>query len=149
MFYNTGIATYIWVLSNRKAERRKGHVQLIDATKWCRPLRRSMGQKKCELGEEDIQQIVDTFLDFKETEQSKIFPNKAFGYSKVTVKRPLRVEGIDPERAYTAKEIRELRTGTRALNPRLPSSSGYTERGWNRTHCMAYSQPPSAASQPS
>ena len=109
MFYNTGIATYIWVLSNRKAERRKGHVQLIDATKWCRPLRRSMGQKKCELGEEDIQQIVDTFLDFKETEQSKIFPNKAFGYSKVTVKRPLRVEGIDPERAYTAKEIRELR----------------------------------------
>ena len=58
---------------------------------------------------EDIQQICDTFLDFEETEQSKIFPNKAFGYWKVTVERPLRIEGVDPEKAHTAKEIRELK----------------------------------------
>ena len=115
MFYNTGIATYVWVLSNRKAERRRGKVQLIDATQWHTPLRRNLGSKNCELSEEDIHRICDAFLSFEETEQSKIFPNEAFGYWKVTVERPLRIEGIDPERAYTAKEIRELKeTGQRS-----------------------------------
>ena len=109
MFYNTGIATYIWVLSNRKPEHRQGRVQLIDATQWSRPLRKNLGSKNCELSDEDIQRICDTFLAFEETEQSKIFPNKAFGYWKVTVERPLRIEGIDPERAYPAKEIKALR----------------------------------------
>ncbi len=109
MFYNTGIATYIWVLSNRKAAHRQGKVQLIDATQWYRPLRKNLGSKNCELSEEDIGRICNTFLAFEETEQSKIFPNKAFGYWKVTVERPLRFEGIDPERAYTAKEIRVLK----------------------------------------
>ena len=115
MFYNTGIATYVWVLTNRKPEHRKGYVQLIDATQWYTPLRRNLGQKNCELSSENIQQICDRFLDFQETEQSKIFPNKAFGYWKVTVERPLRIEGINPEKAHTAKEIRDLRaTGTRS-----------------------------------
>ena len=91
MFYNTGIATYIWVLSNRKPEQRKGKVQLIDATQWYRPLRKNLGKKNCELSEEDIQKICDTFLVFEESEQSKIFPNAAFGYWKVTVERPLRL----------------------------------------------------------
>ena len=115
MFYNTGIATYVWVLTNRKPENRKGRVQLIDATQWYTPLRRNLGQKNCELSPENVQQICDTFIDFEETEQSKIFPNEAFGYWKVTVERPLRIEGIDPEKAHSAKEIRELRaTGTRS-----------------------------------
>ena len=91
MFYNTGIATYIWVLTNRKPEHRKGKVQLIDATQWFKPLRKNLGKKNCELSDEDIQRICDTFLDFEETEQSKIFPNAAFGYWKVTVERPLRL----------------------------------------------------------
>ena len=91
MFYNTGIATYIWVLSNRKPEHRRGHVQLIDATQWSRPLRKNLGSKNCELSEEDIRRICDAFLAFEETEQSKIFPNEAFGYWKVTVERPLRL----------------------------------------------------------
>ena len=91
MFYNTGIATYIWVLSNRKAEHRKGCVQLIDATQWFKPLRKNLGKKNCELSDEDIQRICDTYLAFEETEQSKLFPNKAFGYWKVTVERPLRL----------------------------------------------------------
>lgn len=91
MFYNTGIATYIWVVTNRKAEHRKGKVQLIDATGWYKPLRKNMGKKNCEFSEEDIARICDTFLVFKETEQSKIFPNQAFGYKKVTVERPLRL----------------------------------------------------------
>ena len=92
MFYNTGIATYIWVLTNRKPDHRKGYVQLIDATSWHTPLRRNLGSKNCEVSPENIRQICDTFLDFQETEQSKIFPNKAFGYWKVTVERPLRLE---------------------------------------------------------
>lgn len=91
MFYNTGIATYIWVLSNRKAEHRKGKVQLLDATQWFKPLRKNMGKKNCELADEDISRICALFLDFKETEQSKIFLNAAFGYWKVIVERPLRL----------------------------------------------------------
>ncbi len=109
MFYNTGIATYIWVLSNRKAAHRRGKVQLIDATQWYRPLRKNLGSKNCELADEDIRRICDAFLAFAETEQSKIFPNEAFGYWKVTVERPLRIEGIDPDQAYTAKEIKALK----------------------------------------
>ena len=91
MFYNTGIATYIWVLSNRKPEHRRGKVQLIDATQWYRSLRKNLGSKNCELSSEDIGRICDAFLAFEETEQSKIFPNEAFGYWKVTVERPLRL----------------------------------------------------------
>ncbi len=110
MFYNTGIATYIWILSNRKADHRKGKVQLIDATKWFQPLRRNLGNKNCELSDHDVSRICDAFLRFEESEESKIFPNKAFGYWKVTVDRPLRLKGADPERAYSAKEVKELRT---------------------------------------
>lgn len=91
MFYNTGIATYIWVLTNRKPEHRKGKVQLIDATQWYVPLRKNLGKKNCELAEEDIQKICATFLAFQESEHSKIFENTAFGYWKVTVERPLRL----------------------------------------------------------
>ena len=109
MFYNTGIATYVWVLTNRKPDHRKGKVQLIDATEWSQPLRKNLGNKNCELGEEDVQRVCDTFLKFEETEQSKIFDNEAFGYWKVTVDRPLRIEGIDTQRAYKAKEIKELK----------------------------------------
>ena len=91
LFYNTGIATYIWVLSNRKPAHRKGRVQLIDATQWFKPLRKNLGKKNCELSPEDIERINRVFLDFKETPESKIFANAAFGYWKVTVERPLRL----------------------------------------------------------
>ena len=109
MFYNTGIATYVWVLTNRKPEHRRGKVQLIDATQWHQPLRKNLGKKNCELSETDITRICNTFLPFKETEQSRIFDNAAFGYWKVTVERPLRIEGADPERAYKAAEIKQLK----------------------------------------
>ena len=109
LFYNTGIATYVWVLSNRKAGHRRGKVQLIDATGWHRPLRKNLGKKTCELGAEDIERICAVFLAFEEGEHSAILDNAAFGYYKVTVERPLRVAGADPERAYTAAEIKQLR----------------------------------------
>ena len=115
MFYNTGIATYVWVLSNRKPAHRAGKVQLIDATGWHRPLRKNLGKKNCELGEDDIARICETFLAFEETEQSKIFDNAAFGYWKLTVDRPLRIEQADPDRAYKAAEIKLLKEhGTRS-----------------------------------
>ena len=109
IFYNTGIATYIWLLSNRKVARRQGYVQLIDAGEWYRPLRKNLGNKNCELAAEDIERISETFLAFEETPQSKIFPNAAFGYHKLTVERPLRLPNIDPARAYKAGEIKQLR----------------------------------------
>ncbi len=105
LFYNTGIATYVWVVSNRKkGTKREGKVQLIDATQWSKPLRKNLGKKNCELAPDDIQRICDTYLAFKETEQSKIFPNKAFGYWKVTVERPLRLHS-----QLTVKAIEALR----------------------------------------
>ena len=109
MFYNTGIATYIWVLSNRKPEHRRGKIQLIDATGWLQPLPKNLGKKNCELSDTDIGMICDTFLAFEETGQSKIFANDDFGYHKVTVERPLRLPGIEPERVYSAAEIKALK----------------------------------------
>ena len=109
IFYNTGIATYIWLLSNRKSTQRQGYVQLIDASDWSQPLRKNLGNKNCELGKEDIARISDASLAFAETPQSKIFPNAAFGYHKLTVERPLRLPGIDPAHVYKAREIKRLR----------------------------------------
>ena len=106
MFYNTGIATYVWVLSNRKPEHRKGKVHLIDATKWFTPLRKNLGEKNCELSPENVEQVVDAFMDFEETEQSKIFLNEAFGYWKVTVERPLRLSvELSPERRRSFRDV--------------------------------------------
>lgn len=90
MFYNTGITTHIWVLSNRKEERRKGKIQLIDASKIKTPLRKNLGEKNCELSYKDRKFILDLYLKFEENEYSKIFENKEFGYYKVTVDRPLK-----------------------------------------------------------
>jgi type I restriction enzyme M protein len=104
LFYNTGIATYIWVLTNRKPEHRRGKVQLIDGTEWFKPLRKNLGQKNCELSPDDIRRICETYLAFQETEQSKIFPNATFGYWKVRVERPLRLHS-----QFTRQAIESLR----------------------------------------
>lgn len=92
IFYNTGIATYIWVLTNKKSIERKGKVQLIDASGWFQQLRKNMGKKNCELNEEHIKNICDLIINPEATEQSKIFDNAAFGYYKVVVERPLRLK---------------------------------------------------------
>jgi type I restriction enzyme M protein len=105
MFYNTGIATYIWVLSNRKTKKRKGKVQLIDATSISTPLRKNLGKKNCEFSEDQIEFITKLFLDFKSTDVSKIFPNEEFGYWKIVVERPLRLAfHITKERLKAFKE---------------------------------------------
>ena len=91
MFYNTGIATYIWILTNRKPEHRKGKVQLIDASGWFTKLRKNLGQKNCEFSDNRIDKITQLYLDFEEAKNSKIFENEDFGYHKITVERPLRL----------------------------------------------------------
>ena len=97
MFYNTGISTYIWILSNRKPEARKGKVQLIDASSYWQKMRKSLGSKRKELSPEHIVEITQLFGRFEEAEKdgkpiSKIFRNEAFGYRTITVERPLRDE---------------------------------------------------------
>ena len=89
-FYNTGISTYVWVVTNRKEERRRGYVQLIDASNISTPLRKNLGEKNCETTKEDRRRILQLLMDFKETPESKIFRNEEFGYWQVPVLRPKR-----------------------------------------------------------
>ena len=91
-FYNTGIGTFIWVVTNRKEERRRGKVQLIDATEIKTSLRKNLGEKNCETNEDDRKAIMKILMDFMENERSRIFPNEEFGYIEITVERPLRVK---------------------------------------------------------
>lgn len=97
MFYNTGIGTFIWVLSNKKEARRVGKVQLIDATGMKSPLRKNMGKKNCEFTPEIRKEIMRIFLDMEESDVSMIFDNNEFAYWTVTVERPLRLR-VFPER---------------------------------------------------
>ena len=91
MFYNTGISTYVWVLSNNKPAERKGKVQLIDATDRATKMRKSLGSKRQFVSESDQDEIVRMYGDFQETKRSKIFPIEAFGYRRITVERPLQL----------------------------------------------------------
>lgn len=91
MFYNTGIATYVWVLSNHKAAERKGKVQLIDGSQHFAKMRKSLGSKRQYITDEQISDLVRLYGRFEQTAQSKIFPVEAFGYRRITVERPLRL----------------------------------------------------------
>ena len=116
IFYNTGIATYVWVLSNRKAEARKGKVQLIDATKWFRPLRRNLGKRNCEMTPEHIQAVLDAYETMETSDTSIVLPNSSFGYWKIVVERPLRLRS-----RFTVEAVEALRfqSGHRALREAL------------------------------
>lgn len=106
MFYNTGIGTFIWILSNKKEERRKGKIQLIDATAMKRSLRKNMGKKNCEFSPEIRKEIVRLFLEMEESDVSMVFDNEEFGYWNVTVERPLRLR-VYPEREIPASAFRK------------------------------------------
>lgn len=107
MFYNTPISTYIFILSNKKEEHRKGKVQLIDASEIYKKMRKSLGQKSYELTKEHIREITDIYLNFENTEQSKIFSNTDFGYNKITIDRPLRLSC-----QFTQEKVDALRFNT-------------------------------------
>ncbi len=112
MFYNTGISTYVWVLSNRKPAERKGRVQLIDAREMFTKLRKGLGSKRNELSAKDIETIVGLYAGFEEGEHSKIFRNEDFLYRTITVERPLKLNWqVTPERidtVFDAKAIQKL-----------------------------------------
>ena len=117
MFYNTGIGTFIWILSNRKEERRKGKIQLIDATAMKSPLRKNMGKKNCEFTPEIRREIVRIFLEMEESDVSMIFPKDEFAYWTITVERPLRLR-VFPERTIptgTFKKGDELTAVQKAI----------------------------------
>lgn len=104
LFYNTGITTYVWVLSNNKAANRKGKVQLIDASNLYQKLRKNLGEKNCEFSDEHIHQITQLYLEMPNEGISKVFNNRDFGYYKVTVERPLRLAAqFSPERIATLR----------------------------------------------
>jgi len=104
MFYNTGISTYVWIVSNRKPAARKGKVQLIDASGFWQKMRKSLGSKRKELSSAHIEDITRLFGEFREetrdgTPISRIFPNEAFGYRTITVERPLRLPAAEGDEA--------------------------------------------------
>ena len=124
MFYNTGIGTFIWVLSNRKSPERKGKVQLIDATEMKSPMRKNLGKKNCELTPEIRQQIVNLYLDFAETEQSRVFDNDEFGYWLITVDRPLRLRILPdnpiPDGVLKTADLEAWKKAVASLPPDTP-----------------------------
>lgn len=129
LFYNTGITTYIWVLSNNKPEHRKGKVQLIEASQLFRKLRKNLGEKNCEFSPEHVKEITDMFLNFGEKERSateegiaaKVFDNTDFGYYKVNIERP------DRRKAQFTKESIETLRFEKALKD--PMQWAYEEWG--------------------
>lgn len=104
IFYNTGIPTYIWIVSNKKDPKRKGKVQLINAMELYEKLRKNLGQKNCEMKPHHIDTITQLYMDFVESDISKIYPNEYFGYNKITVERPLRLSA-----QFTPEAIATLR----------------------------------------
>ncbi|MET3351502.1 UNVERIFIED_ORG: type I restriction enzyme M protein [Arthrobacter sp. UYEF1] len=131
MFYNTGISTYVWVLTNRKSEERRGTVQLIDGSQFFQKMRKSLGSKRKELGQADIDRIVKLYgaYDDADSEYSKVFKIADFGYQTITVERPLRINfAVTEDRVASALaskglaklnegETSAVRTALSELNP--------------------------------
>ena len=112
LFFNTGIGTYVWVLTNEKTPQREGKVQLIDAREEYVGMRKSLGNKRHTLPEESINKIIDTYQDFTESDKVKIFDNEDFGYTKITVERPMQLNyQVTPERLenlYSYNQFKKL-----------------------------------------
>ncbi len=94
LFYNTGISTYFWIVTNRKSEERRGRVQLVDARELSTKMRKSLGNKRNEISSDQIDEITRLYGDFAEGEHVKILPNEAFGFMRITVERPLKVKWV-------------------------------------------------------
>ena len=108
IFFNTGIPTFLWILTNNKPEKRKGKIQLINAVDSWQPMKRGLGEKRRQIGIQHIRQLVELYTNFEENEHCKIYPNEFFGYTKVTVERPLmevqKVQGEMKEVVVTDKK---------------------------------------------
>ena len=136
MFFNTGITTYIWIVTNKKSPDRKGKVQLIDGTSFSTPMRKNLGAKGKIIADEQIQQLFEIYHNNEENEFCKIYPNNFFGYTKVVVEQPLIKDGVvktekkgntkpdtskrDSERVILSENIDEYYN--REVKPHLPDS---------------------------
>jgi type I restriction enzyme M protein len=135
LFYNTGISTYFWVVTNRKAPHRRGKVQLVDArSRWAK-MRKSLGEKRKYLTADHIAEITQLYGAFEENEQVKIFPNEAFGFLRITVERPLRqrwevsddtLAAVQSDRKLARLDAADLE----ALVTALEAHSGLTTSDW-------------------
>lgn len=130
LFYNTGITTYIWILSNNKDKKRKGKVQLIDAGQLYRKLRKNLGNKNCEFAPEHITEIVDVYTKLQALDRisdtsiaSKVFDNSDFGYHKITIERPKRLKA-----QFTEERIEELRFDKSLREPMVHAYKTYGEK---------------------
>lgn len=132
LFYNTGIATYLWIVTNRKSQRRRGKVQLINAVSFFQKMRKSLGNKRNEISPAQIAEITRLYGDFEPGPYSKIFANEEFGYNRITVERPLRLNfTVTPERLARVKdeELRgKLRTTLARLTDLVKNRDTFTTR---------------------
>ena len=128
LFYNTGLQTYIWILSKNKSRRRKGKVQLIDASSFCKPLRKKLGDKKNEIAPENREAITRLYTDFKENEFVKIFDNEDFLYREYTVMRPEYDENGQPVRDRKGEIVYDKATKDKEIVPFRESIEEYMAR---------------------
>jgi type I restriction enzyme M protein len=131
LFYNTGISTYFWIVTNRKRPERRGLVQLVDARELFVKMRKSLGEKRKEISGEQIKQIADLYGDFTEGERVKILPNESFGFQRITVERPLRLRWEVTEATLPAIETspswaKLTEPDRQALVDRLASLQGFS-----------------------
>jgi type I restriction enzyme M protein len=136
LFFNTGITTYIWILSNQKNKQRKGKVQLIDGSNFYKPMKKSLGNKRKFITEEMVEQLTKVYENFQETEFSKIFNNEFFGYTKVVIEQPLVKDGKietdkqgKPKPDGSLRDTERITLGTdiedyfnKEVKPHLPNS---------------------------
>ena len=104
LFYNTGISTYFWIVTNRKSTERRGKVQLVDGRELFTKMRKSLGEKRKEISPAQVEEITRLYAEFRDSDRVKIFPNEAFGYMRITVERPLKVKWRITDTALTALE---------------------------------------------
>ncbi len=128
LFFNTGIATYVWIFSNKKKEERKGKIQLIDARNIKTQLRRNLGKKRYEISEENAKEIIKLYSEFKENEKCKIFPTTEFGYREITIQRPLRLKF-----EITEEAINRLKENEVFINDRPSKKKGEKGEAENKT----------------
>jgi type I restriction enzyme M protein len=107
LFYNTGISTYIWVLTNKKEEKRKGKIELVNASDFSKPMRKSLGSKRKFIDKTQIDEIEKIYQSFQESKYSKIFDNSDFGYTKITIERPKNLEELKDDEKFESLDKKE------------------------------------------
>lgn len=138
MFYNTGIGTYLWILSNKKDSKRKGKVQLIDATEIKSPVRKNLGEKNAELSESDRKKILDLYMSFEKADSkySKVFDNREFGYWSVNMLRPLRLRVELTDENFSDFKLNEKDEALESIIKSLISEFGSSPvMDYNKVHC--------------